>query len=408
MLKTPRESRLPRTPKVLLLVENMSVPADPRVWKETQTLAHQGYQISIISPKGETRDREAYSCIEDIHIYRYRLPTTTNGAHDYVREYFVAILMTFLLSLIVWLRHGFDVIHAANPPDIFFIIGQFYKLFGKKYIFDQHDLVPEMFRVKFEGRMQSLYKLLLLCERCSYHTANLVITTNASQRQLALERGHCPANKVFVVRNGPDIARFSSTLPEPHLKRGKRYLLAYIGVMGIQDGVDYALQALHMLVVKYGRHDVMLTLMGDGDQLPRLRRLAHELDLDEFVHFTGWIPMKEALRHLATADIGLSPDPSNELNDRSTMLKTMEYMAMGKPIVAFDLPETRFSAQDAALYAIPNLVEDFAAKIAFLLDNSALRSQMGIRGRKRVMETLCWDRTKQQLWHAYHTLFPAA
>jgi glycosyltransferase involved in cell wall biosynthesis len=396
-----------RAYKVLMLVENLSVPADPRVWREARALRAYGFQVSIICPRGETRDREPYACIEGIHIYRYKLTTTITKASDYIKEYSTAMLMTFWLSLKIWLRHGFDVIHAANPPDTFFAIGLFYRLFGKKYAFDQHDLAPAMFRVKFQKRMKPLYRLHQFFERCSYRAANVVITTNESQKRNAIQQGGCRADRVIVVRNGPDLARYTPAAPEPELKRGWRYMLAYVGVMGAQDGIDYALHALHELVHKRGRQDTGLILMGDGDQLAILQALTHKLELDAYVHFAGWVTLPEMLRYLTVADIGLSPDPSNELNDRSTMLKTMEYMAMGKPVVAFDLPETRFSAQDAALYATPNRVEEFADKIEQLLDDEELRLRMGAYGRQRIEEVLCWDRTQQNLRRAYDLLFPA-
>ncbi len=392
--------------KVLMLVENLSVPADPRVWREARTLCHYGFQVSIICPKGEMRDQESYICIEGIHIYRYRLSMTIRKSSDYIKEYAIAMLMTFWLSLRVHFRQGFDVIHAANPPDTFFVIGLLYKLFGKKYIFDQHDLAPEMFRVKFPNRMKTLYKLLLLFERWSYRAADIVITTNESQKRFAIERGGCSNEKVIVVRNGPDTVRFTSATPEQALKSGRQHLLAYLGVMGAQDGVEHVLYALYELIHTRQRQDASLVLMGDGDQLATLQVLTHQLKLEAYVHFTGWLVSADMLRYLTVADIGLSPDPSNELNDHSTMLKTMEYMAMGKPVVAFDLPETRFSAQNAALYAAPNKVEDFADKIEILLDDEHLRLEMGVLGRKRIEEELCWERTKRNLLVAYNALFP--
>lgn len=392
--------------KVLMLVENLSVPADPRVWREACTLAQCGYQVSIICPKGETRDKESYICIENIHIYRYRLVVAASAPAGYIKEYGAAMLMTFLLTFKVLVQRGFDVIHAANPPDMFFMIGLFYHLFGKKYIFDQHDLAPEMFLVKFKGRRQWLCKILYLLEYCSYKTADVVITTNESQKKVAMQRGHCPEEKVFIVRNGPDLARYVAMTPNPALKRGKRYMLAYVGVMGSQDGVEYALHALAELVHQRERKDVTLVLMGDGDQVPLLQELTHMLNLDDYVYFAGWLTREEMLRYLVVSDIGLSPDPSNMLNDRSTMLKTMEYMAMRKPIVAFDLPETRISAQDAALYATPNRVAEFADHIETLLEDEDLRLTMGINGRKRVEDLLCWERTRSNLFLAYKTLFP--
>lgn len=389
-----------------MVVENLSVPADPRVWREAQALRQFGFEVCVISPQGETRDQEPYACIDDIHIYRYPLTTTITKSSDYLKEYATAMLRTLEISFKIWRRHGFDVIHAANPPDTFFAMGLLYKLLGKKFIFDQHDLAPEVFHVRFQDRMKFLYKALLFCERCSYQIANVVITTNESQKRNALERGKCRPGKVFVVRNGPDVTRFQTVAPEPELKMGHRYLLAYIGVMGVQDGVEYVLHALDELVHKRARQDVGVVLMGNGDQLPMLQKLTHELELDDYVHFTGWIGKADLLRYLSVTDVGLCPDPSNELNDHSTMLKTMEYMAMARPIVAFDLPETRYSAQNAALYATPNQVVDFADKVETLLADEGLRQEMGAVGRRRVEDTLGWDRTKEKLWLAYKTLFP--
>jgi glycosyltransferase involved in cell wall biosynthesis len=394
------------TRKILMLVENLPVPADSRVWAEATTLRDQGFQVSIICPKGSSVYRESYSCLENIHIYRYQPPAATNKFASYIREYSTALLMTFRLSLTVLARHGFDVLHAANPPDLFFIIGLCYRLFGKQFVFDQHDLAPELFQVKFSGRLKLLYKLQRFLEWCSYRTANLVIVTNSSQRRIAIERGHCGANRVFVVRNGPDLERLKTVAPEPGLKGGRRYLLAYVGAMGVQDGVEYALYALHNLVHKSGRRDVSLVLMGTGDHFPRLKAVAHELQLDEYVNFTGWVSGGDVSRYLSEADVGLSPDPRNGLNEYSTMIKTMEYMAMGKPVVAFDLAETRFSAQDAALYATPNLVEDFANKIEVLLNDEEFRLKLGAIGRKRIEEELSWDHSKKNLILAYKMLFP--
>jgi glycosyltransferase involved in cell wall biosynthesis len=388
-----------------MIVENLSVPADPRVWLEARTLREHGYQVCIICPQGENRDTTPYDFIEGVHIYRYTLPAGGTTSLHYVKEYGLAMLKTLGLSFKLWRRHGFDVIHAANPPDTCFAIGLLYKLFGKKYIFDQHDLAPEVFRARFPGRIKHLGPLLTFLEMCSYRAADVVITTNNSQRARAIHRGGCRPEKVFVVRNGPDLRAFRQMTPEPGLKRGRRYLLAYIGVMGVQDGVDYALRALHELVYDRGRQDVSLVLMGDGDQLAALKTLAHDLELDSHVTFTGWVGREDLLRYLTVTDIGLTPDPSNALNDRSTMLKTMEYMAMGKPLVAFDTPETRYSAEEAALYATPNLVADFADKIETLLDDEDLRLRMGAYGRRRVEHELCWDRTKVHLRLAYDTLF---
>jgi glycosyltransferase involved in cell wall biosynthesis len=394
-----------KAPRILMLIENCPVPADSRVWAEATALRDNGCHVSVIGPKGTSYDQESYICLEGIHLYRYHLPTFNNKYTAYALEYSISLFMTFLLSIKMLFRPGFDVIHVANPPDLFFLIGLFYRPFGKKFVFDQHDLSPEVFQVKFNGRMKALYKLQLLLEWFSYRTAHLVITTNVSQKQFAIKRGRCNPNEVFVVRNGPNLKRLTPVPQEPELKRGRRFLLAYIGAMEIQDGIDYALRALHDLVHKQGRQEVSMVLMGDGGHLPNLQALAHQLQLDEYVHFTGWVVDKDIVRHLSAADIGICPDPQNGLNEYCTMVKTMEYMAMGKPIVAFDLAETRFSAGDAALYSPPNCVEDFAENIATLLDNEDLRLRMGACGRKYIEESLSWEQDKQNLLLAYKRLF---
>ncbi len=403
-----RGRNVPQIHKVLMVVENEAAPADGRVWSEAEALRDRGLRVTIISPKGPTKHREPYVCLDGIHIYRYNLPSGKTSA-AYIAEYGIALFKTYVLSLKVFIRHGFDVIHVANPPDIFFLLGLFYRPLGVKFVFDQHDLAPELFKVLFKDHGNHIVRrllgnVLLLFERWSYRTASLVIVTNASFGRIAIQRGRCPVDKVSIVRNGPDHQKMKPAPPEPELKMGRRHLLAYVGVMSPQDGVEYALYALHSLVYTRGRKDVSLVLMGDGVSTPTLHALAHDLQLDDYVMFTGWTQPEDIVRYLSAADIGLSPDPANELNDSCTMIKTMEYMAMGKPVVAFDLTETRFSAQEAGLYATPNVVEDFASKIEVLLDNEDMRRTMGMAARKRVEEALCWERSKEQLLLAYATL----
>jgi glycosyltransferase involved in cell wall biosynthesis len=397
-----------KTPKILMIVENLPAPLDRRVWPEAITLRDSGYQVSVISPRGSTDCRESYDCVENIHIYRYSIPTARYRYLAYAMEYGVALLMTFWLSLKVLFRHGFDVIHVANPPDIFFVIGLFYRPFGKKFVFDQHDLSPELFKVIFNKRSKFIYDVMRFFEKSSYQVADLVITTNESQKKFAIERGRCRAERVYVVRNSSHVAQSRVALPAGKLNSGSGspYLLGYVGIMGIQDGVAYTLYTLNELVNKRGRRDVSLVLIGDGADLSSLQNLAHELNLDQSVNFTGWLSQEKMIHHLSTIDIGLVPDPQNGLNEFSTMLKTMDYMAMGKPMVGFDLAETRSTALDAALYATPNLAEDFANKIEALLDDEELRIKMGQFGRRRFEEELTWAHTSKNLLSAYQVLFP--
>jgi glycosyltransferase involved in cell wall biosynthesis len=402
---------MPKPFKVLMIVENDIAPLDTRVWWEALALRDHGFQVSVICPKG-ARGRPIYEEYrapheyrEGIHIFRYELREGTTAA-TYVREYFAAMLHTCWLSLRILAGQGFDAVHVANPPDVFFPLGWFYHLLGKQFIFDQHDLAPEVFQEAFVGRVHGIaamvfHRLLLASERISYLTADLVIAANESFRRVAIQRGSCDPSKVEVVRNNPNLEIVRPVAREPELKMGRRYLLVYVGVMGRQDGVEYALRALHYLVHTHGRQDVALALLGDGSQFDALQALAHQLGLDEYVYFHGWCSREEVLRYLSVADIGLSPDPYNALNDRSTMIKTMEYMAMGMPVVAFDLTETHLSAQGAALYATPNLVEDFADKIETLLDDEAQRLYMGALGRQRVEQELNWHRSSERLIQAY-------
>ncbi|MEO7020956.1 MAG: glycosyltransferase family 4 protein [Ktedonobacteraceae bacterium] len=395
-----------KTRKVLMLVENVPAPADRRVWPEAIVLRDNGYQVSIISPKGTTNQHESYICIDGIHIYRYRLPTLEKKYIGHIVEYSVALLMTFCLSIKVFFQRGFDVIHTANPPDIFFLIGLFYRLLGKKFVFDQHDLSPELFQVIFKKRAQWLYKVMRFFEKCSYKVANVVITSNESQKRFAIERGHCQPGRVFVVRNGPNLQEWKAVEPNLQLKDGRPFLLGYIGIMGVQDGVEYTLYALHELIYKRGRQDVSLALIGQGSSFKTLRSLACELKIDAYTHFTGIVPHEEVPRYLAAIDIGLIPDPQNGVNEFSTMLKTMDYMAARKPILAFDLAETRFTAQEAALYAKPNVIEDFADKIEQLLADEEMRTRLGEFGRRRLEEELSWEHTSKNLMYAYNMLFP--
>lgn len=388
--------------KVLMVVENRPVPADVRVWAEARALCEQGFEVSVIAPS----DRSTYVYLQGIHIYTYPLSHATNNRLAYILEYSLSMLQTWWLSLRVLHQRGFDIIHAANPPDIFFLLYWFYFFLGKRFVFDQHDLAPEVFQAKFGKRFHILHLLLLWLEKRSYRAAACVITTNESQRRVAITRGHCMPEKVFIVRNGPQLERLQRVPAELELKRGYPYLLTYLGAMEIQDGIDYALHALHELVYVHGRRDISLALLGDGTSLPHLKQLAQDLRIEKFVFFTGWVEEQDIMRYLSSADIGLCPEPYNGLNEFCTMVKSMEYMAMGLPIVAFDLTETRFTCQEAALYAPPNSIPIFARHIAHLLDNPALRQRMGQRARTLIEEHLDWAYNKHNLWNAYATLFP--
>ena len=388
--------------RVLIIVENLPCPFDRRVWQEARTLAGAGYQVSIICPKAPGYE-ESFVQIDGIDIHRHRLPTEADGVLGYALEYSVALAMEFWLSFKVLFGRGFDIIHACNPPDTIFLLGGFYKLFGKKFLFDHHDINPELYEAKF-GKKGWGRKLLIALERMSFSTANLVISTNESYRQIAIDRGGKKPEDVFVVRSGPDLSRIRQVPPNPALRKGRKYLVGYVGVMGKQEGIDLLLQAVQLIVHHLKRTDIQFGLVGGGTELPAMRELAKQLDVAEYVTFTGRAPDAELLEMLNTADLCVNPDRANEMNDRSTMNKVMEYMALGKPVVQFDLTEGRVSAGEASWYARPNDVADLAQKIVALLGDENQRIHMGAIGRQRVEQVLAWQHEAPRLLAAYEHL----
>lgn len=390
--------------KVLIIVENLPCPFDRRVWQEANTLNDNGYRVSIICPKGKGYTKN-FETIDGIDIYRHSLPVEGEGAKGYAVEYSIALFWQFFLSLKVLFKTGFDVIHACNPPDDIFVIGAFYKLFGKKYIFDHHDINPELFEAKFGKKEGFFYKLVVWMERMSYKTANIAISTNESYKDVAIKRGGMDPKKVHVVRSGPKLDRLKIQEPKPELRKGKRYLVGYIGVMGAQEGIDHLLDAAKHIIFELNRRDIHFGLIGGGTELAKLKELAKELGLEEYVTFTGRVPDAEMLDMLNTADVCVNPDVANEMNDKSTMNKIMEYMALAKPIIQYDLKEGRFSAQSASLYAEPNNRIDLANKIIELIDDPAKRSEMGEFGRNRVLNELQWKYEEPKLLAAYDSLY---
>ena len=394
-----------RPRRALILVENLPVPFDRRVWLESKALTQAGWRVSVICPKG-TGWTKSYEELEGVAIHRYDPPPPTKGALSYLWEFAYCWLHTAWLSLRVAGGRGFDVLHACNPPDTFFLLGAFYKLWGKKFLFDQHDLSPEVYVSRF-GKAGFWYHGLRLLERLTYATSDLVIATNESYRDTAIRRGWLAPEDVVVVRSGPESGRFVGMAPDPALKRGRTYLVAYLGVMAPQDGVDYLLRAAKLLLDARGARDVAFTLIGSGDSFDDLKALTTELGLDDVVSFTGRIPDAEVEAILSTADVCVGPDPKNPLNDVSTMNKILEYMALGKPIVAFDLRETRYSAGDGALYAQPNEESDLADKIDQLLRDPARREVMGAYNRERFKNGMAWDYSRVRLIEAYDRICPA-
>ncbi len=394
-----------RSRGVLILVENLPVPFDRRVWQEALALRAAGYTVSVICPRAPDY-HAGYEVIDGIHIHRYRPAPEAATPAGYVLEYGNALLATFVLTWKVLLTRGFDVVHACNPPDMFFLIGAFFKLFGKKFVFDHHDIGPELYEAKF-GRRDRLHRLLVFLEYLTFRTADVSLATNQSYREIAIGRGHMRPSRVFVVRSGPSLDRVRITPPDVRLRHGRRFLVGYVGVMGEQEGVDGLLEAVRYIVRDLGRTDVHFALVGGGTSFEAMKELALRLGVADYVTFTGRAPDELMLRVLNTADVCVNPDRANAMNDKSTMNKIMEYMALGKPIVQFDLVEGRYSAQNASLYAQPGDTRDFAEKILALLDDSEKRRLMGEFGRRRVLEQLEWRRQIPALLAAYAALWRA-
>jgi glycosyltransferase involved in cell wall biosynthesis len=386
-----------------MLLENNPYPQDGRVRREALSLTKAGYQVTVISPKA--RDQSWSDSIDGVRVYRFPPPPEGDGLIGYLTEYGYATVALFLVSLWALVRNGFDVVHTHNPPDTLVLIVAFFKLLGKRFVYDHHDLSPEMYQALFAQNGRSpVHRALVLFEKLSCRLADRVIATNQSYKKIEMERGNVPGERITVVRNGPDLDRLQPVAVDPSLTWPGKATLCYVGDMGHHDGVDYLLRALRRLVDDLGRSDFYCVLVGEGSAWPSLKLMAKELDLMDHVSFTGWIPHTEVNRFLSAADICLAPEPSNAYNDRSTMIKIMEYMALGKPTVAFDLPEHRVTAQDAAVYARPNDELEFARKIAALMDDPVRGRQMGAQGRERAETVLSWPHQEKELLRAYSTL----
>jgi glycosyltransferase involved in cell wall biosynthesis len=389
--------------RVLMLLENNPYHWDVRVKQEAETLAEAGYQVTVIAPRplGDIPTKT----VKNIHLYQFPAPAGAAGLMGYLWEYAWATVVMSFLSLYVLMRKGFDILHMHNPPDILVPATVYYKLFGKRMVYDHHDLAPEAYHARFpEGGSPFVHRVLVFFEKLSYRFADHVIVTNQSYKAVAMSRGNLPEERVTIVRNGPapELLQCEDTFSD--LRRDSRTIIMYVGQMAPQDGVDYLLRALHHVVYKLDRKDCLCVLVGAGTAVPSLKSLTEQLKLVDHTLFTGWVEQGQVMRYLNTADICVAPEPSNQYTDHSTMIKIMEYMAAEKPIVAFDLPEHRFSAQDAAVYACANDELDFAHRIAALMDAPQRREAMGLAGRERIIRELGWPHQARQLLQVYDTL----
>ncbi len=389
--------------RVLIIVQNLPVPFDRRVWLECQTLTEAGYQVAVVCPKGPGDPK--FATLDGVELYKYRPYAPGGSKASFVLEYLYSFLSTLWLTAKAARKGRFDAIQSCNPPDIFWPIGVLFRaLHGSRFVFDHHDLCPETYRSRFPGGPRVIHTLLRFLERCTMRAADHVISTNDSYRTVVIERDGVEPNGVTVVRTGPDPQRLKAVAPDPFLRRGRRHLAAYIGVMGPQDGVDIVLQVADMVVNKFERKDIAFTLIGSGDCFDELVALRDQLGLEDCVEFTGRAPDRLVASILSTAAVGISPDPKNPLNDLSTMNKTMEYMAFGLPVVAFDLRETRVSAREAAVYATPNEVDELARLLVDLIDDEPRRRSMGAEGRARVEQELAWAHQAPRYLSVYDEL----
>jgi glycosyltransferase involved in cell wall biosynthesis len=377
------------TPRILIIVQNLPVPFDRRVWLECRTLTRVGYQVVVVCPKGP--GDPSYEVIDGVEIHKYRPYSPGGGAASFIAEYAYSFAATLTLSLKAARGGRFGAVQSCNPPDIFWPIGVLFKLWHRsRFVFDHHDLCPETFESRFPEGSRLLYRGLRFLERCTTRSADHVVSTNESYRALVMDRNGVEPDRMTVVRTGPDPDKLRATEAVPSIRRGRAHLAAYIGVMGPQDGVDIVIQMADFVVKTLKRTDISFTLIGSGDCFDELVALRDRLELGDFVEFTGRVPDDAVRDILSTADIGLSPDPKNPLNDVSTMNKTMEYMAFGLPVLAFDLRETRTSAAEAGTYATPNDIEEMGRLLVDLMDDEPRRRSMGSAARRRIEEKLAW------------------
>lgn len=385
---------------ILIIVENLPVPFDRRVWQEANTMIENGAEVSIICPKmkGYTK---SYERLNGIDIYRHSLPMEGQGALGFFFEYIAALFWEFVLSWKIFFKKRFHVIQGCNPPDLIFILALFFKPFGVKYVFDHHDINPELYVAKFQKK-GFFYRFLLLVERLTFATANYSIATNESYKEIAIRRGKMDRDKVCVIRSGPKLERLKLTAGNIKYKKGREFLVGYVGVIGAQEGLDLLLESVkHITDI---RKDVQFAIIGGGTELDNIKQLATTLSLDQFVDFYGRVDDETMVDILNTADVCVNPDRPTEMNNLSTMNKIMEYMALKKPIVQYDLKEGRFSAQEASLYAINSCTSDFADKILHLLNNPEERIAKGEYGYNKVINELSWEYESIKLVNFYNNV----
>jgi glycosyltransferase involved in cell wall biosynthesis len=377
---------------VLIIVENLPVPFDRRVWQEANTLKEHGADVSIICPKMKGYSK-SFEQINGIDIYRHPLKES-KGVLGYLLEYSTALIWEFILSLKIYFKKRFHVIHGCNPPDLIFIVALFYKIAGVKYVFDHHDINPELYIAKY-NKKGFFYHFLLAMERLTFATADYSIATNDSYKEIAIKRGKMRSDRVKVVRSGPKLDRLILRKGDNKYKKGRDFLIGYVGVIGKQEGLDLLLESVKHVISK--RKNVQFAIIGGGTELQAIKELTEKMELQDYVDYYGRVDDETMVNILNTTDICVNPDKPTEMNNLSTMNKIMEYMALKKPIVQYDLKEGRVSAQNASLYAENSSPENFAEKILWLFDNPDVRNEMGEFGYNRVINELSWDFESKKL-----------
>ncbi|MDY0045714.1 MAG: glycosyltransferase family 4 protein [Syntrophales bacterium] len=383
-----------------MIVENNSVPMDVRVWAEALAAKEYGYDVSVICPIHKKSGRKKYERLEGVDIYRHPMPLEASGFAGFFFEYMTALLWEFIFSIKLYLKKPFHIIHSANPPDHIFIIAGIFKLFGVKYIFDHHDITPETYVAKF-GKKNIVYKILLCMEKVTFKMADIVISTNESYKKIAIERGGKKSEDVFVVRNGPDLAKIDRPAPNPKLKEGFEYLVAYLGNINNQEGIDNLLRSVAYIVFEKKINNIRFMIIGTGPHWNEMVQMSKKMKLENFVTFTGYIPYADLYEILTTADLCVNPEFRNPFTDKSTMIKIMDYMTFGKPIVMYETTEGRVSAGESAYYVKNNNEQEFADAIVELLADPARRNKMSEKAIERINGTLQWSMQKQNLHAAY-------
>jgi glycosyltransferase involved in cell wall biosynthesis len=383
----------------VIIVENLPVPFDRRVWQEAQALKRAGWQISVICPTSE-RHPQRFEMIDDIAIYRHPLPLEARGKAAFLLEYGFALFHEFRLLLKVWRERGFDVIQACNPPDLIFLVALPFKLIGKRFIFDHHDVNPELFEAKF-NRRGLMHRLLLLLEKLTIQTADIVITANDTFRDLAISRGGKKPEDVVTVYSIPDKSRIHRVDPDLSVRKGKKFVLGYVGIIGDQDGVDHLVLLVENLVRDKGFTDFQAVVVGDGPALASARALAESRGVAEYITFTGYLSGETLLQHLSAFDIGIIPDPVNEYNDKISMNKVFEYSTLGIPSVAYPLTETRRLLGTAGVYATGSEPSDLAAACFRLISDDDLRARSARAASQLAESSFSWDKESEKMIAAY-------